>query len=266
MAQPAYRLDLIGAEEVSDRLQDVIRAVRDARKLPAGNLLFVDPDDLLVEMIETGLSYSRPKWGVIATRHPSEALEVLSLHSELDAIITEVLFDRSVETGRAFVHEIGQRWPEIPLFVMTGLDRDETGRLDTAELIAKPPDMDFLVSRIDRAIRRQRESQVRGIALSTFLQILEIEQKTCTVVVSHRGRVGEVFFRGGKLQQARLGGTEGKEALFAMLSMREHSLRVIDRCDVDGGIAASLQSLLMEWSVRADHAKRGGAPSVEENE
>lgn len=266
MAHPAFRPDYTGVDQVSDRLQDVIRAVRDARKLPAGNLLFVDPDDLLIEMIETGLSFARPKWGVIAARHPAEALEVLSLHSELDAIVTELVFDRSVELGRAFIAEVSGRWPEIPIFVMTRLDHDEAHGLDTSEYIAKPPDMDFLVGRIDRTIRRRKESQVRGIALSTFLQILEIEQKTCTVVVSHGGRVGEVFFRDGKLLHARLGEAIGKEALFRMLSMREHTLRVLDRCDFDGPHAFSLASLLMEWSVREDHGKRGPASLTEENE
>lgn len=266
MAHPAFRTDYTGAEQVSDRLQDVIRAVRDARKLPAGNLLFVDSDDLLLEMIETGLSFSRPKWGVIAARHPVEALQVLSLHSDLDAIITELVFDGSADLGRVFIREVNARWPEIPIFVMTGVDRDEIRELDTSEYIVKPPDMDFLVSRIDRAIRRRSESQVRGIALSTFLQILEIEQKNCTVVVSHGGRVGELFFRNGKLQQARLGDVEGKEALFRMLSMREHTLRVIDRCDVVGTKAFSLASLLMEWSVREDHGRRGSASSSKENE
>lgn len=250
---------------VSDRLQDVIRAVRDARKLPAGNLLFVDSDGLLIEMIETGLSFSRPKWGVIAASNPAEALEVLALHSELDAIVTDIVFDGSADAGRAFIREVNARWPEIPVFVMTHLDRDELGGLDTAEYMSKPPDMDFLVSRIDRTIRGQKESRVRGIALSTFLQILELEQKTCTVVVSHRGRVGELFFRDGRLQHARLGDIEGKEALFAMLSMRDHTLRVIDRCDVESASPLSLASLMMEWSVREDHRRRG-ASSTEENE
>jgi DNA-binding response OmpR family regulator len=266
MGHPAFPWYPDGAEPVSDRLQDVIRAVRDARKLPAGNLLFVDSDDLLIEMIESGLSFSRPKWGVIAARHPAEALEVLALHSELDAIVTEIVFDGSIETGRAFLRDVNARWPEIPLFVMTRLERDELGGLDNAEYMAKPPDMDFLVSQIDRTIRRQKESRVRGIALSTFLQILELEQKTCTVAVSHRGRVGELFFRKGRLQQARLGEAEGKEALFRMLSMREHTLRVIDRCEVESAHPLNLASLMMEWSVREDHGKRGSAVADEEME
>lgn len=259
MPQLVFKADYTGAENVNDGHPRA--AVRDRQAPLRGNLLFVDPDDLLVEMIESGLSLSRPKWGIIATRHPAEALDVLSRHSELDAIITEVLFDRSPEVGRAFIREIGERWPDIPIFVMTSLDVDETRGLEAAEHIAKPPDMDFLVSRIDRAIRRQRESQVRGISLTTFLQILELEQKTCTVSVSHGGRVGEVYFRNGKLMQARLEGMAGEEALFGMLSMREHSLRVIDTCEVDGGISLSLASLLMEWSVREDHAKRSGDPA-----
>jgi len=222
-----------------------------------GNLLVVDPDDFLVEMIEAGLKLARPRWRMIVTHHPAVALEVLAQHSELDAIITEVVFDRSTELGRTFIRELGERWPEIPVFVMTNLEREETRGLDAAEYIPKPPDMDFLASRIDRVIRKKHESQVRGISLATFLQILEMDQKTCTVVVSHGGRVGEIFFREGKLMKVRLGELDGKEALFALLSMRDNSLRVIDTCDVERGMSASLASLLMEWSVRQDHARRG---------
>ncbi len=240
---------------------------RRAGRIPlGGNLLFVDPDDLLIEIIESGLSLSRPGWGVIATHHPVEALAVLSRHSELDAIITELVFERSADTGRAFIREAASRWPDIPIFVMTTLGPAEAGDLDTAEFITKPPDMDFLVRRIDRAIRLQRVSQVRGISLPTFLQIMEADRKTCTVIVSRGGRVGEVYFRGGRLVQARIEGIEGKEALFAMLSLSEHSLRVIDGCDVDGSLSQSLSSLLMEWSVREDHANHGGGSSLEENE
>lgn len=225
----------------------------------SGNLLFVDPDDFLLEMMADGLTLSRPRWRVIATHDPAEALAVLAENDELDAVVTEVDFGGSVERGKAFIREAGERWPDVPVFVMTKLDRDEIRGLETAEYIAKPPDIDFLVSRIDRAIRRQRESQVRGISLTTFLQILEIDQKTCTVHVSHGGRVGELSFREGKLLRARMDALQGKDALFAMLSMRDHSLRVVDHCDAEREITASLASLLMEWSVREDHGNRGGA-------
>src|SRR5262249_59458224 len=108
------------------------------------------------------------------------------------------------------------------------------------------PDMDFLVGRVDRAIRQQRQSLVRGISLMTFLQMLEVDRKTCTVVVSHGGWVGEVHFRDGQLMQARFDGLQGKEALFPILSMPEHSLRVVDKCDAHREISASLSPLLIE--------------------
>jgi DNA-binding response OmpR family regulator len=238
--------------------------VRDTQSSRQANLLFVDPDRFLVEMIESGLALSRPKWGVVATSYPSEALDVLARHAEFEAIVTEIVFDRTPEAGKLFIRDVGRRWPEIPIFVMTHLDPEETRGLETAEYIAKPPDMDFLVSRIARAIRRQRESLVRGFSLATFAQILEMEQKTCTVIVSHGGRVGELYFRDGRLIQARLEGTEGEDALFGMLSMREHSLRVVDRCDANRRISASLVSLLMEWSAREDHARRSDSPLRQE--
>lgn len=231
-----------------------------------GNILLVDDDDLLVEMVESGLHLARPSWSVIATRHPSEALDVLQQYSAFDAIVTEALFGLSPDAGRAFIREVGERWPDLPIFVMTSLSPDAIRGLDTSEFIAKPPDMDFLVSRVERAIRRQRESLVRGISLMTFLQILEIERKTCTLFVSHGGQVGELYFREGQLMQARLDAEQGKEALFSMLSVREHSLRMIDRCDVERTIGTSLASLLMEWAVREDDARRGQLASLLEDE
>jgi DNA-binding response OmpR family regulator len=254
MRHLALVADPRGAENASDAPRPI-----------KGNLLIVDADDFLIEMIETGLTLARPRWQIIAARRPSDALAVLERHSELDAIITEILFDHSSEPGKMFIREVGRRWPDIPVFVMTHSDPEETRGLETAEYIAKPPDMDFLVSRIDRSIRRQRESRVRGISLPTFLQILELERKSCTLFVAHGGRVGELYVRDGNLVQARLDGVEGEEALYAMLSMPEHSLRVIDKCEVDGSISARLGMLLVEWSVREDHGRRGRAASHEED-
>lgn len=247
MLQLVTRDDSIGADDVTEKAFD-----------RNGNLLFVDADELLVEIVACGLTLARPRWGVISTHSPAEALSVLERHSALDAIVTELAFGGSADAGRAFIRQAARRWPEIPIFVMSGVDVQETRGLDTAEFIPKPPDIDFLVARIDRVLRRKRESLVRGIALPTFLQILEIDRKTCTVVVSHGGRVGEIGFREGKLIHARLERDEGKEALFAMLSMPEHSLRVIDTCEAERTITASLGALLMEWSVREDHSNRPG--------
>ncbi|MGH9423621.1 MAG: DUF4388 domain-containing protein [Thermoanaerobaculia bacterium] len=250
---------------MSDESPDPDATARDAHARLKGNLLVVDPDDLLVEMIESGFSLSRPGWQLVATRQPSEALDVLQRHSDFEAIITEIVFNHSSASGKDFVREVTRRWPDVPIFVMSSVGVGETQDLDTADYIAKPPDMDFLIRRIDRAIRKQRESRVRGISLATFLQILEIERKSCTVIVSNRGRVGQLYLRDGKLIQARLDAIEGEDALFGILSMREQSLRVIDKCEEKKTIATSLTALLMEWSVREDNAKRGGAASREEN-
>lgn len=226
-----------------------------------GNLLFVDPDDFLLELLENGLALSRPAWRIVAVHDVAEAIAVLEENAELDAIVTEIVFGRTAEEGKAFVRQVTRRWPEIPLFILTSAAAEETRGLDAAEHIAKPPDIDFLAGRIDRALRRQRESLVRGIPLPTFLQILALERNTCTLVVSERGRAGEIWLRDGALLDARIDGLEGRDALFAMLSMRGQSVRVLDRCDAEPRMAANLTSLLMEWSVREDHAAR----ATEEN-
>ena len=241
---------------------DGARGVRPASE---GSLLLVDPDSFLIEMLASGLALSRPRWEVVATRHPAEALEVLNRRSQFNVIISEVEFPPAPDLGKAFIREASRRWPDIPIFVMTQAPAEETHELDAAEYIAKPPDMDFLLSRVERVVRHRKQSLVRGFSLMTFLQILELEKKTCTLIVSHGGYVGEVYFRHGILLQARFDGLEGPEALFRMLSMRDHNLRVIDQCDAERQITASLSGLLMEWSVREDHKRRGETQSREED-
>jgi DNA-binding response OmpR family regulator len=249
---------------VSDQSDDARGARAEAR--PDGRLLFVDPDELLVEMIASGLALSHPEWEVISTHHPFEALDVLMRYSQFNVLVTEVVFGSSSEAGRTFVREASRRWPDIPIFLMTRVPAEETRGLDAAEYIAKPPDMDFLVSRVERALRQQRQSLVRGISLMTFLQMLEFERKTCTVVVSHGGNIGEIYFKKGHLMQARFDALKGKEALFEILSMPDsHSLRVIDKCDAEPEISLTLSGLLMEWSVLKDHEGKVRPRSSEED-
>lgn len=263
MAQLAFDGNHAGTFESQGPMHDRPTPVVE-RKKPQDHVLLVDGDELLAEMIEAGLRCLRPRWKITVSPHPANALELLAADVEVGAIVTELVFGTSPEVGRTFVQELAERWPDVPVLLMTGLDRDETAGIEAAEHIAKPPDMDFLAARIERILRGRTESRLRGIALSTFLQILEMEQKTCTLLVSHGGRTGEIFLVRGKLRGARLGSLDAREALFEMLSMREHTLRVIDSCAAESSLVElSLGSLLMEWSIRQDHGRRGNPTSTE---
>lgn len=262
MAQLAFNSDYTGTFGSKGSPCDRPTPVAE-RKKAHDHILLVDGDELLAEMIEAGLRCLRPRWSITVSPHPAQALELLAADIDVHAIVTELMFGGSSEVGHIFVQELAERWPDVPVLLMTGLDRDATGGLEAAEHILKPPDMDFLAARLDRLLRRRTESRLRGIALSTFLQILEMEQKTCTLLVSHGGRTGEIVLQRGTFRGARLGSLDPREALFAMLSMREHTLRVVDSCTTESSFELSLGSLLMEWSIRQDHARRGNPMSTE---
>lgn len=62
--------------------------------------------------------------------------------------------------------------------------------------------------------------QIAGINLSSFLQMIEIEQKTCTIKIFTRKDLGKIFFLNGTLIDASTNSLNHLEAVFEILSWK----------------------------------------------
>ncbi|MDW7773701.1 MAG: DUF4388 domain-containing protein [Desulfobulbaceae bacterium] len=63
----------------------------------------------------------------------------------------------------------------------------------------------------------QGSEHIGGISLSSFLQMLEQEKKSCTLIVSSGEQQGSFYFDNGKLIDAQFGSKSGREAVYAIL-------------------------------------------------
>ena len=97
---------------------------------------------------------------------------------------------------------------------------------------------------------------MRGIGLASFLQVIHLERKTCTLVVTGGGSRGQLWLRNGELIHAQAGRVSGKEAFFLILDWPSPVLTVEDRCDALATIQEGVQQLLLEYYVREDHRRR----------
>lgn len=110
-----------------------------------------------------------------------------------------------------------------------------------------PLDLNLLLETLLSEFEMDYGGQLRGISVAAFLQMIELEGKTCTIKVTQEGKVGYLYCTSGDLIAAEIGDLNGKEAAFAILDM-EDSLLFIDY-DVpktDRTINASLMSMLLE--------------------
>lgn len=231
------------------------------------HLLVVDPDPLLQEMVESGLRLFNPSFVVHKADHPAAALSLLRRY-KIEVLITELELPPAAparQSGIDLLLELERRMPQLPVIVLTeaapGEQLDEQRDLLRARaFLAKPPDMDALLRKVNQLLQESRESILRGISLESFLQVLEVEKKTCTLTITAGHRVGRLYIHDGLLIHAETESSESKAAAFAMLSWPDYSIKIVEKCDATPTITDRLNAILMEWCVEKDHGLLAGEP------
>ncbi len=94
--------------------------------------------------------------------------------------------------------------------------------------------------------------QIGGVSLASFLQMLEQERKSCTLVVNCEDRSGCFYFDGGVLVDACCDDQVGEEAAFTLLTWSGPSFSVTDPEDRLQRIRQPLAHLLLTAATRHD--------------
>lgn len=218
-------------------------------------IVLIEPDPFLREMIEAGLRLYDPSIVLLQAEDPEKARLWLRRYP-ISLVLMEVHFpvESGAMRGTEMILRLQEHLPEVPVVLLAeGPVEDYLGFKNVSSVVPKPPDMDFLLRTVTQVIQEHRESFLRGISLESFLQILELERKTCTLKVRSGGKRGLLYLRDGAPLDAVAGAIQGKDAAFAMLSWPDCSIKLIEKCDAEPKIEESLSSLLMEFCVQKDH-------------
>jgi len=97
--------------------------------------------------------------------------------------------------------------------------------------------------------------RIGGVSLASFLQMLEQESKTCTLVVEAEGQDGRLFFAEGDLIDAECEGLVGQEAVYQLLTWENPSFRVTDPEDRLQRITLPLAHILLQAATMQDEAR-----------
>jgi|CXWL01.1.fsa_nt_gi DNA-binding response OmpR family regulator len=144
-------------------------------------LLLVEPDSFLRELLVASLGLHDRRLEITQADEPLGAYEAV-LREDLDLIITEASFPGG--SSREYLPRLRRLASHLPILVLTA-EANEALRAspDLDAVVRKPPEMDHLLHRVDQLLDLQRTSVVRGFALESFVQVLETERKTCTLLV-----------------------------------------------------------------------------------
>ena len=153
--------------------------------------------------------------------------------------------------------------PDIPVIIMTGYSTPEMQRLaregGAVGYIEKPFMIDDLARRIMTTMRRESDGgTLHGVSSGMFLQLIEMEEKTCTIRLEEksRNRHGVLFFRKGELLDARTNGLQGLPAAYEIFSWEEVTLSIQNTCPQnEKRINGELQAILLEAMRLKDEAQ-----------
>jgi len=106
------------------------------------------------------------------------------------------------------------------------------------------------------------EGLIRGVSLASFLQMLEQERKSCTLVVRLDDLVGSFFFEDGALTDAQVGDEVGESAAYTILSWDNPFFSVTNAEDRMRRIHLPLAHILLDSAKQQDE----GSQDTEEDQ
>ncbi len=152
---------------------------------------------------------------------------------------------------------LGAKYPQTRVIIMTNnassMLRTKIRQMASAIHFDHALDISMLTKRIFTELQIDYGGQVRGLTLSSFLQMLELEGRSCTLLVTAKGKTGAIHIVEGKPTAAKMGLLTGKPAALHILTW-ENVLIDIDYAhrEEPQEITTSLINLLLESGRMVD--------------
>ena len=223
-------------------------------------VLVVDDESSVRLALAAGLTDRRRGVKVATAANGVEAVAVLEAE-RVDLVLTDLRMPEM--DGFELLAHLRRHFASVPVVVMTALGGNETAaRLDGAvECFTKPFNVLTLKTKIGELLAQRVKGRVENITLPSFLQLLELERKTCTLTITSLGRSGKLFFRGGRLVGAATGELSGQAAALEIVTWEDTDIEISDACPpVETEIGAGLGYLLMEGMRLQDERENGDSP------
>ena len=221
-------------------------------------VLLVEDDLKFQRILLTRLGKYKDKFGILLANNGDEAIAVLG-QKKVSMVVTDIQMPRM--DGLALLAYMNDRYPDVPCAVMTAHATSEISeRLskDSLPLLQKPFQTADLARTILKALEPESLSgALKGISVGSFLQMIEMEEKTCLLEVSAPGgKKGFFYFIEGELYDAKHRDLKGEEAAYGLIALSGVSISFRDLPDekITRRINSSPMGLIMEAMRRKDES------------
>ena len=213
-------------------------------------VLFVDDDQIMLLALHKRLEKYSDTFSMILAEDGVEAVSKLK-ENPVSLVVLDLKMPRM--DGVSLLSHISANYPDIPVIIISGYRTQEMNRLAKEKgviaYINKPFQIDDLAKVILSTLRKEAEGgTLHNVSPVVFLQLMEMESRTCTIRLVDRvtEQGGVLFFREGKLFDARVGRVKGLKAAYIIFTWEDVTLFIRNECSVNTNVInSSLQPIIM---------------------
>ncbi|SEA75322.1 protein of unknown function [Desulfuromusa kysingii] len=222
-------------------------------------VLIVDDEKSFLLSLHDGLSKHKEKFEVLCADNGREAIDILRT-TKVNLLLTDLKMPEM--NGFEILAWVLRYQPKLSVIVMSAFGTPEIEEraeaMNALQFLNKPLDLETVESAIFEGLSTGTNSFIRGITLATFLQLMHVERKTCTLTVTSAGKCGHLYLFAGELVNAEIGDISGIEAALSIIGWDNAEIVMCSVCERrENVINFSMEHLLMEAFRAIDEANHG---------
>lgn len=137
-----------------------------------------------------------------------------------------------VENAAEFLRWLEDRQPHVVVFAMTydpgpQLLKDLDGF--DVDFLERPLKLNMAAAQMERRVRKSTRGEIQNIGLPSFLQLLDMDRKTCVLEVRASGKIGRLGIVDGVLVHAEMGELVGEAAAIQIIAWPRSRISILSR-------------------------------------
>lgn len=195
-------------------------------------LLIVEDDPAQARGLARAFSKLRPDFTILTSSNGVEATALMQERG-VDLVLTDL--QMAEMDGFELLAWILSNSPDVSVFTMSAFGTSDTAErlnaLGAVENFQKPIDPKAVLARIVDALSQSVRGHVQNVSLASFLQLMEMERKTCSLAIRSDDRMGVLVIRKGQLVDAGAGDLRGEEAAITIVAWSNPSITISKTCE-----------------------------------
>ncbi|WP_417910110.1 response regulator [Candidatus Electronema sp. PJ] len=226
------------------------------------DILIVDDDLFALALLEEQLKSYGDFFTPVYASNGREAIEILG-QEDISLLVTDLIMPGEV-SGWDMIDYIENFHPHIPVVVITGCtDKEKLEKLQkrVRHILLKPIKVRQLVKIVTNILNEDITSgSLKGISVGAFLQLLEIDGRTCLLEVGNSPKnKGLLYINRGKLYDAEYGDLREEEAAERIIALDNvrFQIKALPKVELRRRIKSDLMSIIMEAMKLKDDEASG---------